>query len=144
MEQKDHFVGIEMVSLFMFSVARQISPCLFPGTHGRAAACLVSAHHLSSSCASADRPNPYARICAHARVSSSCSLDLEAAYACDHQDVQVSFDGALRNVDDYDVLQIEEEFKKILGAKTGNPETPFALTSAASKEVGAGINTGIQ
>lgn len=42
------------------------------------------------------------------------------------------------------VLQIEEEFKKILDAKTGNPETPFALTSAASKEVGASINTGIQ
>ena len=42
------------------------------------------------------------------------------------------------------MLQIEEEFKKILGAKTGNPETPFALTSAASKEVGASINTGIQ
>lgn len=41
-------------------------------------------------------------------------------------------------------LQIEEEFKKILGAKTGSPESPFALTSAASKEVGAGINTGIQ
>ena len=41
-------------------------------------------------------------------------------------------------------MQIEEEFKKILGAKTGNPETPFALTSAASKEVGAAINTGIQ
>lgn len=42
------------------------------------------------------------------------------------------------------MLQIEEEFKKILGAKTGDPETPFALTAAASKEVGAGINTGIQ
>lgn len=43
-----------------------------------------------------------------------------------------------------DVLQIEDEFNKILSAKTGDPETPFALTSAASKEVGAGINTGIQ
>ena len=41
-------------------------------------------------------------------------------------------------------MQVEAEFKKMLGAKTGNPETPFALTSAASKEVGAGINTGIQ
>ena len=41
-------------------------------------------------------------------------------------------------------MQIEEEFAKILGAKTGNPETPFALTSAASKEIGAAINTGIQ
>ncbi|KAL3162081.1 hypothetical protein ABBQ38_009147 [Trebouxia sp. C0009 RCD-2024] len=39
---------------------------------------------------------------------------------------------------------IEEEFKKILDAKTGSPGSPFALTSAASKEVGAGINTGIQ
>lgn len=42
------------------------------------------------------------------------------------------------------VLQINAEFDKILQAKTGDPNTPFNLTEAASKKVADAMNVGIQ
>ena len=42
------------------------------------------------------------------------------------------------------ILQVQKEFENLLNAKTGDPTTPFAYTSAASQKVKDGINAGIQ
>ena len=40
-------------------------------------------------------------------------------------------------------MQVKDEFQKILDAQTGNPDTPFNVTPAASGAVAEGINAGI-